>query len=206
MEHSTTFKDFMKSISIILLILLFAIFTLDCCNNKKLKQENERLRNNQMTLSQELSGYIDRENCLVAQVQTLQLTKDEFMQIADQEAEEVKTLKKKLKYLNSYSEQRIQSEYIIDTLTLYDSVFINNNVIDTIQCFDYSDNYFQMQGCIDGGRYTGEIKCFDTLIQVVERIPKKFLFIKYGTKGFRQSVKSKNPHSRITYAKNIEIK
>lgn len=203
MEH---LKDFTKAISIILVILIVSIFTLECCSNKKLRQENERLSNNQMALSKELYEYRDRENYLIAEVQTLQVSKDEFMQIASEEAEEVKTLQKKVKYLQSYSEQRLVSEYKIDTVRLYDSVYIKDRVIDTVQCFDYADNYFQMYGCIKENRYTGEIKCFDTLIQTVERIPKKFLFIKYGTKGFKQSIKSKNPHSKITYAKYIEIK
>lgn len=203
MEH---LKDFTKALSIILVILLVATLTLEYCSNKKLKQENERLSNNQMALSKELYEYRDRENYLIAEVQTLQFSRDEFMQIASDEAEEVKTLQKKVKYLQSYSEQRLVSEYKIDTVRLYDSVFIKDSVIDTVQCFDYSDNYFQMYGCIEENKYTGEIKCFDTLIQTVERIPKKFLFIKYGTKGFKQSIKSKNPHSKITYAKHIEIK
>ena len=56
MEHSTTFKDFMKSISIILLILLFAIFTLDCCNNKKLKQEKYAISDD------DLRPYFELEN------------------------------------------------------------------------------------------------------------------------------------------------
>jgi hypothetical protein len=36
-------------------------------------------------------------------------------------------------------------------------------------------------------------------------VPKRFLFFKYGCKGIRQEILSKNPHSRIVYSQYIEI-
>ncbi|MBR1775204.1 MAG: hypothetical protein IJ759_06720 [Bacteroidales bacterium] len=199
-------SDIIKKISHCLIFILIAMFCVEYCSNKTLKEENQRLSNNQTALKQKMSEYTDKEGRLVAQVQSLSVSKDEFMRIASDESEEVKKLKIQLKRLQSYSESGMHTEYRIDTLMLYDSIFIRDSIIDTVRCISYSDNWLSLQGCIEDDRYTGKIHSFDTLIQVVERIPKKFLFIKYGTKGFRQSVKSKNPHSRIVYSEHIQIK
>ncbi|MBO6117391.1 MAG: hypothetical protein J6P44_02485 [Bacteroidales bacterium] len=199
-------SDIIKKISHCLIFILIAMFCVEYCSNKTLKEENQRLSNNQTALTQKMAEYTDKEGRLVAQVQSLSVSKGEFMRIASDEAEEVKDLKIQLKRLQSYSESGMLTEYRIDTLRLYDSIFIRDSIIDTVRCISYSDNWLRLQGCIEDDRYTGEIRSFDTLIQVVERIPKKFLFIKYGTKGFRQSVKSKNPHSRIVYSEHIQIK
>ena len=46
----------------------------------------------------------------------------------------------------------------------------------------------------------------DTIKQIVHRVPKKFLFIKYGTKGIKQEVVSKNPHTKIVFTEYRELK
>ncbi|WP_350308236.1 DUF6549 family protein [Gabonibacter massiliensis] len=46
----------------------------------------------------------------------------------------------------------------------------------------------------------------DTLVQIVYRVPRKFLFIRWGTKAIRQEVISKNPYSKITYSRYIELR
>ena len=50
------------------------------------------------------------------------------------------------------------------------------------------------------------IQSVDTLFQVVHRVPKKFLFIRYGTKAIRQEITSSNPHTKIVYSEYIELK
>lgn len=199
-------KELLKSVSHCLLIILVVMVVVQYCTNKSLKEDNARLQQNEVALSQKMKTWQYKEGSYIAQVQSLQVGKDELMQIASEEAEEVKALQIKLKRLQSYSESGLLSEYHVDTIRVYDSIFIRDSIIDTMQCIDYADDWFQMYGCIEDNRYTGEIYCFDTLIQVVERIPKKFLFFKYGTKGFQQTIKSKNPHSRIVYSKSILLK
>jgi len=45
----------------------------------------------------------------------------------------------------------------------------------------------------------------DTLYQVVHRVPRRFLFIRWGTKGIRQEMVNCNPHAEITYSQYIEL-
>ena len=46
----------------------------------------------------------------------------------------------------------------------------------------------------------------DTLQQIVHRVPRRFLFIRWGTKAIRQEVVSSNPHTNIVYTEYIELK
>lgn len=49
------------------------------------------------------------------------------------------------------------------------------------------------------------IRSIDTLRQVVHRIPRRFLFIRWGTKALRQEIVSTNPHTRIVHAEYVKI-
>ena len=58
--------------------------------------------------------------------------------------------------------------------------------------------------------YTGTsshiVQSRDTLVQIVHRVPKRFLFFRFGTKAIRQEVVSMNPHTKVAYADYIELK
>ena len=51
-----------------------------------------------------------------------------------------------------------------------------------------------------------DYRSVDTLHQVIHRVPRKFLFFRFGTKGIRQEVWSSNPHTRLVYSEYIELK
>jgi hypothetical protein len=45
----------------------------------------------------------------------------------------------------------------------------------------------------------------DTLVQFVHRVPRRFLFLKFGTKGVRQEVLSKNPYTEVVFTEYIKL-
>ena len=45
----------------------------------------------------------------------------------------------------------------------------------------------------------------DTLHQILHRVPRRLLFIRWGTKGVRQEIRSSNPHTRLVYADYVVI-
>jgi hypothetical protein len=96
---------------------------------------------------------------------------------------------------------------------------------DTLQCINYKDGWLTFEGCWDKRGYSnsgGEdlnkgnyysnydanfrISSRDTLIQVVHRVPKRFLFFRFGTKAIRQEILSRNPHTNIIYTEYVELK
>jgi hypothetical protein len=70
----------------------------------------------------------------------------------------------------------------------------------------WSDPWITLRGDIDGDSMQVHIESRDTLQMVVHRVPKKFLFFRYGTKGVRMEVVSQNPHSRLSYPRIIMFK
>ena len=70
----------------------------------------------------------------------------------------------------------------------------------------WSDPWITLRGDIEGDSMQVHIESRDTLQMVVHRVPKKFLFFRYGTKGVRMEVVSQNPHSRLSYPRIIMFK
>lgn len=70
----------------------------------------------------------------------------------------------------------------------------------------WSDPWITLRGDIEGDSMQVHIESRDTLQMIVHRVPKKFLFFRYGTKGVRMEVVSQNPHSQLSYPRIIMFK
>ena len=77
---------------------------------------------------------------------------------------------------------------------------------DVSQTVSWSDPWITLRGEIEGDSMQVHIESRDTLQMVVHRVPKKFLFFRYGTKGVRMEVVSQNPHSRLSHPRIIMFK
>lgn len=67
----------------------------------------------------------------------------------------------------------------------------------------WSDPWITLRGEIEGDSMQVHIESRDTLQMIVHRVPKRFLFFRYGTKGVRMEVVGQNPHSRLSYPRII---
>lgn len=74
---------------------------------------------------------------------------------------------------------------------------------DVSQTVSWSDPWITLRGEIEGDSIQMHIESRDTLQMIVHRVPKKFLFFRYGTKGVRMEVVGQNPHSQLSYPKVI---
>lgn len=74
---------------------------------------------------------------------------------------------------------------------------------DVSQTVSWSDPWITLRGEIEGDSMQMHIESRDTLQMIVHRVPKKFLFFRYGTKGVRMEVVGQNPHSQLSYPKVI---
>lgn len=77
---------------------------------------------------------------------------------------------------------------------------------DVSQTVSWSDSWITLRGVIEGDSMQMHIESRDTLQMIVHRVPKKFLFFRYGTKGVRMEVVGQNPHSRLSYPRIIMFK
>lgn len=195
-------KYLLTALPYVLLIIVIAFFVK--CNSST-KATIKRLNSNLTTLSTANESFRLKDSSYVVQTQQLQLTTHEFKTLYNQKCEELKQLNIKVKYLQQYSSAGIVNTYPIHD-TIFDSLIITNNIIDTIKCIDYFNPYIAIKGCITNNAFNGTILTTDTIKQVVERVPKRFLFIKYGTKYLKQSIISSSPYSIIAFDTAISLK
>lgn len=170
-------------------------------------KDRERLQNNQNALMQEVRLYETKLGESAASVQRLQLTKDELEGKYKAICQEAEDLGIKLKRLQSVSQTTTQAE-IHAKAEIRDSIVYKPEIhlVDTLKAFCWKDPPWAfVEGVIDSGKVDLSISTNDTIIQIVHRVPKKFLFFRFGTKAIRQEVISKNPHNRIRYSEYIEL-
>lgn len=96
----------------------------------------------------------------------------------------------------------------ITTDSIYDEADKDSNVLLSYhsrspQQVSWSDPWMSLRGTIRGDSFTARIESRDTLQMIIHRVPKKFLFFRYGTKGVRMDVVSQNPHTWLSYPKVI---
>lgn len=163
-------------------------------------KEVRRLENNQTALSEQVEYYRTRMGEQAVSVQALQLRCDEFREMRQADARRIRDLGIKIRRLESSATASLESKVEVRTI-VRDTVILH----DTLRVFHWCDEWVTVDGRIGRDSVTCEVTSIDTLRQVVHRVPRRFLFIRYGTKAIRQEIISSNPHSRIVYADYIEL-
>lgn len=169
-----------------------------------LYEENTRLRSNQDTLLQGVTLYRTKANESAARVEALELSVAEFREYRARDAETIHSLGIRLRRAESYAVSATESRYEA-TVTLRDTIIMRDTVRDTVRLFSDGDAWSNIAGRVQGDSLSYSLRMVDTLRQVVHRVPRKFLFFRYGTKGIRQEIWSSNPHTELVYTEYVEL-
>lgn len=183
--------------------LLVAVVSLSCWLGN-VRTEKKRLANNQEALLTDVEYYKTESGKNAASVLKLELSKSELERHCQDLTKTVEDLNIKISRIQSASTTVTKTEVEIQTV-VHDSIVYRDLPI-SIKVINWRSPWIKLNGVLDGDTFSAKIESVDTLQQVVHRIPKKFLFIKWGTKAIRQEVVSSNPHSKIVYTEYIELK
>lgn len=183
--------------------LIIAVMALSYLLNNTM-EEKKRLANNQESLLSDIEYYKTESGKNAASVQKLVLTKSELEKHCQDLTQTVEDLGIKVKRLQSATTTVTKTEVKIQTV-VRDSIVYRDLPVN-LKFIKWRDPWVTLNGVLDGDTFSAKIESVDTLSQVVHRIPKKFLFIKWGTKAIRQEVVSSNPHSKIVYTEYIELR
>lgn len=195
----------MKSWAYLVLLGLGVIILSLWATNKKLTTENERLTANATALMDRADYYETEAGKSAASVQKLTL---DYSELQDHYANVCRTadeLGVKVKRLQSAATTATQTDVKVIT-QVRDSIVYRDGVLDSLKVLHWQDPWVTVAGEIRGDSVALDVVSCDTITQIVHRVPKKFWFIKWGTKAIRQEVKSTNPHTKITYTEYIELK
>ena len=192
-------KKYIVIAAIILILSIVLGISIKSCSN--LKEEKARLENNQDVLIKDNTLFKTKDSLNATKIDALTLNLSSAKEYYQRQIKEAKEAGIKEGRINSITELGTNT---LDTiiLTLKDSIII----YDTLKCFDYNDEFMEMKGCIRNDSLSLNYSNTDTLIQFVSRVPKKWWFFKWGTKAIEQTIVSKNPKTKFTYQKYIEIK
>lgn len=176
-------------------IVTMAAFIRSAYQNSKLRSELNRQTENIGSLTYDIQyGKLD-DSLSVAKNTALQAKCNELEQLHLADSRMIKKLKVKLKDVKSIhtasssTKDTVKIEPVPDTA---DSVFL------------YQDKWLSLHIDIPARlcQYTSK----DSLITIVSRTYKhKFLWWRWGTKGYQVQIINFNPHSRINYSRYVEV-
>ena len=166
--------------------------------------ENARLRSNEHALLEGVEYYRTESGKSAASVEILELELSEFRAQRQHDAGEIASLGIRLRRAESYAKS-VSVTTLADTVVVRDTVVLYDTVAMPARHFAAADAWSRVEGVLFGDSLHYDVHTVDTLHQVVHRVPRKFLFIPYGTKAIRQEVWSSNPNTELIYTEYIEL-
>jgi preprotein translocase subunit SecD len=198
----------LNKITVIMLVVLLMALALDMAALKKAKTENKRLRENESALFEKVNYYRTQYGLNAAGVARITIERDQLEAVNAQLAQKIESLDIKLRRVVATSETAVATQYRPQVQIRDSIVFINNQQPDSLTCLQYTDPWVTVSGCFTAAdtSFVPLIETRDTISQIIHRVPKKFLFIKYGAKAIRQEMVFSNPWSRPVFTQYIEFK
>ena len=160
----------------------------------------ERLERNQQALLSDVEYYKTRADKWAATAEVLELKLSELREARKEDMKRIKELGIRLREVESYAHSVTQKRGGA-TLPLRDTVIIR----DTVKIFSSEGGHTQICGVVRNDSITYHFESVDTIYQVVRRVPRRFLFFRYGTKAIHQDVWTSNPATKVIYTEYIEI-
>lgn len=162
--------------------------------------ERERLERNQRALLSDVETYKTRADKWAATAEVLELTINELRQARAEDTKRIKELGIRLREVESYARSVTQKRGAA-TLPLRDTIIIR----DTVKLFSSGRGHTELNGFVHNDSITYHFTSTDTIYQVVRRVPRRFLFFRYGTKAIHQDVWTSNPSTKVVYTEYIEL-
>jgi hypothetical protein len=189
------------------IIIIIAAAALALCalwRQSYLSSENKRLKSNVETLRDGMTQYAVKDSLSAASIETLRLKNAELDAYSQTLATAVSDMGIKLKRVESASQTQTQTQIVVE-VPLHDTIYLYDTIVKKAKQFSWQDAWCTIDGIIANDSVACKVTAVDTLIQVVHRVPKQFLFFKCGTKAIRQEIMSSNPHTKIVYTEFVQL-
>ena len=169
------------------------------------KVEIDRLKKNQTALLNPTTiEFRTTDGKSVAEIQALNLKVSELKASNDSLLRVAHDLGIKNRRLMELAQTTSETQTVITTV-VKDSIVYLPGRTDTLSCLSFADPWLSLSGCIQTDTFCGTIQSRDTLDFIVHRIPKRFLFFRFGCKAIQLDAVSHNPHSTLTHARYIRL-
>lgn len=222
----------MKRYLIIALLVLSGLLWLQTVRLRGERAERKRVQSNNEVLTDSMEFYRTASGKHAASRQVLELRASELERYNAQLAATVRELRIKARRLEAAAMTATRTEVQItaplepaspqssawekygagvrraadSVKAALDRKFSGLPKVPEAKVFRWSDRHVSVDGVIRDDSASCRVVSVDTLQQIVHRVPRRFLFIRWGTKAIRQEVVSSNPHTNIVYTEYIELK
>lgn len=171
---------------------------------RRASREAERLSQNQTVLLSDIDRYKVADSLSAVQVMALRLSLSEYMSLYSDECETVRQLQSDVKGLQGVVNTQTQTirdlkAQLKPVVVIHDTVMA---IVDTLQCFSYSDKWIDVNGCIEDSTVSLNVVSRDEILAVESLERKRFLGIPLSIKcfGYRSrhlDAVSLNPNTTI---------
>lgn len=222
----------MKRYLILALLVLFGLLWVQTVRLRGERAERRRMQSNNEVLTDSVEFYRTESGRSAASRQVFELRASEFERYNAQLAATVRELRIKVRRLEAAAMTATRTEVQItaplkpvgpqpsawekygagvrkaadSVKAALDRKLSGQPKVLEAKVFRWSDRHVSVDGIIRADSVSCQVVSIDTLQQIVHRVPRRFLFIRWGTKAVRQEVVSSNPHTQIVYTEYIELK
>lgn len=221
MKQTDRLISFLRVTGLVLVPLLLVLALMQCA---KYKRESERLSRNQDILLHNGEVEIGRtpdgratasSNTLLLRASELGRLDDSLLAVTqrnlgikDKRVVAVARTASSMDVQVSAPIEKIQDKALGNAVSTDSTCACSNpgGVLPPIQHVSWSDPWVRLEGFIRGDTLHAKVESRDTLQMIVHRVPKRFLFFRFGTKAVRMEVVSQNPHTSLSYPRLIVVK
>lgn len=172
---------------------------------KKQKANIERLDGNVTALTTDINHFKVNDSLNAATIQSLNITVSEFKDMNIEAKKIIDALNIKYKRLLKVNQTITQENQDLLLNKTIDTLILKDTIVKTVSA-SYRSPYLDLDIYDLGNQYQVKYESRDTIDQILENIPKKFLFIRYGTKGFKTTYVNRNPNAKIVGASDYIFK
>ena len=172
---------------------------------KKQKANIERLDGNVTALTTDINHFKVNDSLNAATIQSLNITVSEFKDMNIEAKKTIDALNIKYKRLLKVNQTITQENQDLLLNKTIDTLILKDTIVKTVSA-SYRSPYLDLDIYDIGNQYQVRYESRDTIDQILENIPKKFLFIRYGTKGFKTTYVNRNPNAKIVGASDYIFK
>ena len=191
----------MNRVLIIVAIVATIVATILGIEIRNKNLECRRLEQNQHALLSDIETFKTKADEWACTTEILELEIKELRRARSEDIKRLKEMGIRLKHAESYAKSIAQHRSSA-TLPLYDSIVEK----DTVHTFHTQQGNTELHGLIRNDSISYTLQSTDTLYQVIHRVPRRFLFFRFGTRAIHQTVWSSNPNTKIVYNEYIELR
>lgn len=184
---------------------------------RNMKADRDRLKENQNILLHKGTVDIKQTNTGLSQasVPALTLRSSEFRQSGDTLLQVAKAAGIKTSRITEAATAAATTS--VEFKTRVFQTIVHDTVRDTVTRslttilpsrqlqLSWNDPWVSLSGTITDSIFHGSITSVDTLDIIVHRVPKRFLFFRFGCKQVRMDVVCRNPHTQLNYARFLQL-